>query len=144
MRNSFFTDLANRISSLSSTDRIRQARVSFLKLIEALSGIDSDSVKLYTVLLAPRLGISDVMRPLKEEKVLFDTVFSPSGGEAMPAYYDILKTPVTEDDYRFAKDLVKLGQNVTTPFLTLTLCFAYADGILEEDKADRLDALAGA
>ena len=143
MRNSFFTDLTNRISSLSPTDLVRQARVSCFALIEAMSGIDSDSVKLYTVLLAPRLGISDVMHPLKEEKTLFDTVFSPSGGEAIPAYYDILKTAVTEDDYRFAKDLVKLGKNVTAPFLTLALCFAYSDGILEEDKANRLDALSG-
>ena len=143
MKNSIFTSLAGRIRSLSPIERIRQARVSFLALIEALSGIDSDSIKLYTVLLAPRPGISDVMHPLKEEKTLFDTVFSPSGGEALPAYYDILKTPVTEDDYRFAKDLVKPEQNVTAPFLTLTLCFAYSDGIPEEDKADRLDALAG-
>ena len=76
-----------------------------------------------------------------DEKYIIDEVFGKLFTGGLDTIYEIVNEESGESDYAMLEKIVEVGEAVAMPLLYLILSFAYVDGTIEEDFAERLDRM---
>jgi hypothetical protein len=139
-----FANLENQFKHASKEELVSTAVGSALELHKALDNGDNGGKTAFMFLIiGTRIGVSGDGVINSDEKALIEEVFGKLWQGDMSTIYDMIGTKSSEGDYEIVSDIVKLGNHIAMPFLRYILSFAYIDGVLEDEVAEKLDSLFG-
>ncbi len=142
MRSNMFANIENKFEFAEKDEIVGTALNSLGELFEAMDSME-DQVKFGVMVLGAKLGVAGDGVLNQPEKELIDEVFGRIWNGSMDDIYQMVGADIEDSDYNMVEMLTKLGNPVAMPFLYYTLSFAYIDGTIEDDVAERLDGLFG-
>lgn len=142
MRSRMFANLESEFKS-ATKDRITEiARKSLQDIVINMSSVNT-TARFGVLTLGAQLGVAGDGYIGDEEKHLIDEIFRTIWKGQMEELYSLIREPISEDSYNLVRMVTKFGNPVSTAFLHFILCFAYIDGIFENDVAEKLDGIFG-
>ncbi len=141
-RSNMFANIENIFKFAEKEEIISTALSSLGELLNAIDHMD-DQVKFGIMLVGAQLGVAGDGVLNSQEKELIDEVFGRIWNGSMSEIYDMVGVDIQESDYDMVQNVIQLGNPVAMPFLYYILSFAYIDGEIEDDVAERLDGLFG-
>ena len=141
-RSNMFANIESEFENATKEQIMATAVYKFGEILQAASGLDTDSLFAIQVLGA-KLGVAGDGVINDQEKELINDVFSRSYQGPMEEVYELVGTEIKESDYKAVEMLTQLGNPVAMPFLYYVLSFAYIDGVIEDEVAERLDRIFG-
>lgn len=141
-RSNIFANIENEFENATKEQIMATAVYKFGEILQAASGFDANSLFAIQVLGA-KLGVAGDGKINDQEKELIDDVFSRSYQGPIEEVYELVGAEIKESDYKAVEMLTKLGNPVAMPFLYYVLSFAYIDGVIEDEVAERLDSIFG-
>lgn len=141
-RSNMFANIENKFEFAEKEEIVATALSSLGELFEAIDQME-DQVKFGIMVIGAKLGVAGDGVLNSQEKELIDEVFGRIWNGSMEEIYDMVGADIQESDYDLVQNITQLGNPVAMPFLYYTLSFAYIDGEIEDDVAERLDGLFG-
>lgn len=141
-RSNLFANIENQFEFASKEEITEIAQSSIRELFSAIASLPPEA-KFGVVCLGVRLGVAGDGVLNQDEKNLIDAVLGIAWKGPMSQLYDMVSGEISEDNYETVELLNELGNEVAMPFLYFTLSFAYIDGKIEDEVANRLDSLFG-
>ena len=141
-RSNMFANIENKFEFAEKEVIVATALSSLGELFEAIDQME-DQVKFGIMVIGAKLGVAGDGVLNSQEKELIDEVFGRIWNGSMEEIYDMVGADIQESDYDLVQNITQLGNPVAMPFLYYTLSFAYIDGEIEDDVAERLDGLFG-
>lgn len=142
MRSNMFANLESKFWDASEQELIDTALSALSELLDAIPGRKMETL-FNLALLGARLGVAGRSIPNGKERTVIDGVFSKLYNGSLETLYPIICSEISEEDYKLFTTFTKFGNNVAMPFLQFVLSVAYADGVFEDDVAERLDGIFG-
>lgn len=142
MRSNMFANIENKFEFAEKDEIVGTALSSLGELYEALGSME-DRLKFGIMVIGAKLGVAGDGVLNQQEKELIDEVFGLIWNRSMDEIYQMVGADIGDDDYNAVEMLTNLGNAVAMPFLYFALSFAYIDGTIEDDVAERLDGLFG-
>ena len=130
-------NLIAQIKGKSESKILETANSSKNEFISVSQMSDSQFL-LITLLIAAEIGIEGKKQINTKEKRLVDGVFGNMYTN-MTGVYNFITQPVEEDKWRLIESLAQGGTRLGMPLLKFILCFAYVDGQLGDETAERLE-----
>ena len=141
-RSNMFSNIESKFKNATKQEIINTALDSSIDFIEAVPAIEN-TAKYQAMVVLTRLGVyGDGIISLHEEK-LIDLVFGPLWIGPKEELYEMIAIPIEEADYKLVELFMGLSKKAAIPMLQFILSFAYIDGVIEDDVAERLDSLFG-
>ena len=100
------------------------------------AGFGADILKNF-LLLGAKMSVARQGALNNDEKYIIDEVL----GKLFTGGLEIANEESGESDYEMLERIAEVGEAVAMPLLYLILAFAYVDGTIEEDFAERLDRI---
>lgn len=104
---------------------------------------NSDSVLVMMMFQAARIGICGDNNINDEEREFVARVIGKFYNGSTDEILQLIGEEISEKDYLTLNLFSQLGQDFSIAVLRLILCFAYCDGVLEEEVEERLEQLFG-
>lgn len=142
MRSNMFANLESKFWDASEQELIDTALSALSELLDAIPGQKMETLFNLT-LLGARLGVAGRSIPNEKERAVLDGVFSKLYNGSPETLYPIIRWEISEEDYKLTAMLTKFGNDIAMPFLQFVLSIAYADGVFEDEVAERLDRIFG-
>ena len=142
MRSNMFANIENKFQFASKEEIIVTALDSLSDLLSSLDSFNNQA-KFSLMVVGAKLGVAGDGKINDAEKELIDDIFGRVWKGSMADIYQVVGTPIEENDYSMVKMLTQMGNQVAIPFLHYILSFAYIDEVLEDDVAEKLDELFG-
>lgn len=145
IRSNLFANIENKFEFADKEEITATAFSSLGEIIEALEGKDGfgDKFLFAIMILGAKLGVAGDGIINDQEKELIEEVFGRIWNGSIDEIYELIGTEIEDSDYTLVEVLTQLGNVVAMPFLNYVLSFAYIDGEIEDDVAERLDNLFG-
>lgn len=143
MRSNMFANIENKFEFADEEAITATALSSLGELFDAMGDNFEDNAKFGTMVIGAKLGVAGDGVINAQEKALINEVFGKVWNGSMDDIYDMVGADIEESDYNMVQMLTQLGNTVAMPFLYYVLSFAYIDGEIEDDVAERLDGLFG-
>ena len=113
----------------------------------AATGVTSAKSLMLTVIFSAKIGTGGVKKLSSKQKKLVDHVFSTvlNYNDNMEVIYDMIQTEsIPESTYSPFETIGKAGDRLAgMPLLYHILCFAYIDGTIKPEIAERLENIFG-
>lgn len=135
-----FANIENRFKSMDKDEITETALSSMGELLEAFDSME-DQFKFGLIVTGAKLGVAGDGILNRQEKELIDEVFGDIWNRPIEEVYDFICADITESDYKLVETIAKLNNPVGMYFLYYVLSFAYIDGEIEDDIANKLDKL---
>lgn len=101
-----------------------------------------NEAKIGIMITGSRLGVSGDGVVSEEEKKLICEVYRRfCAKDKINEIIDIIGTEIEDSDYERARKVTELGTDTAMAFLRYVLGFAYIDGMIESDIAEKLDKI---
>lgn len=145
MRSNIFANLESRFWDADEQTLIDTALSALSDMLAEIPGQKVETLISLTFLGA-RLVVAGRSTLNEKERTVINGVFSVFGElfkDSMETLYPIICQEVSEEDYTMTSTLTKLGNDFAIPFLHFILSIAYADGVFEDEVAERLDGIFG-
>ena len=142
-RGNLFANIEDKFRSADKEKIFKVALASledFFKAFEAVRQLE-ENFKFGTMVVGARLGVAGDRVVNSQEKELIDEVFGRVWKGPMEEIYDMVGADIQEGDYEIVKVITRVGNSVAMPYLYYILSFAYIDGKIEDDVAERLESL---
>ena len=142
-RGNLFASIEKKFKSAEQDTIVKVALASledFFKAFEAVRQLE-ENFKFGTMVVGARLGVAGDRVVNSQEKELIDEVFGRVWKGPMEEIYDMVGADIQEGDYEIVKVITRVGNSVAMPYLYYILSFAYIDGKIEDDVAERLESL---
>jgi len=108
-----------------------------IKNLQKFPKINADMI-LQILAASVRIGVMADGKIDEQERRLIKEVFA----EICDGTYDeVLKAidrPLDDRTYKIAEDLLKMSTSLGMEFVNLSICFAYADGVFEDEVSQKL------
>ena len=104
------------------------------------AGFGDDIFKNF-MLLGVKMSVARQGALNNDEKYIIDEVFGKLIAGGLDTIYEIANEESGESDYEMLERILEVGDVVAMPLLYLILAFAYIDGTIEDDFAERLDRI---
>ena len=141
-RSNMFANIENKFEFLEKSKITKIALGALGEFMEALEEKDNQVI-FGIMILGAKLGVAGDGILNRQEKELIDAVFGRFWNGSMDEIYEMVNVEIEEKDYNMVEMLTQLGNSFSIPFLYYILSFAYIDGVIEDDVAERLDRLFG-
>lgn len=141
-RSNLFSNVENKYKFANKQQIIEMSLNATYNLLGAVEFLD-DNATFGIMVVGARLGVSGDGVINKDEKDLIDEIFSRAEFCPLSEVYELLKGPLSGSEYDMVPLLSQMGNHVVMAFLHYVLCFAYADGVFEDDVAEKLDGTLG-
>ena len=141
-RSNLFANIENKFEFADKETITQMALESSYDLIMALEDA-GDNTRFAACLVAAKLGVAGDGTISDEEKELIEEVFGRFVKSPISQVIALIGEEIEEKDYEVVQMFTKLGNDVAMPLLHLILSFAYIDGEIEDDVAQRLDGIFG-
>lgn len=142
MRSNMFANLESKFQFASTEQLVATAKSSMREMFDAMDAFSMDA-KINVALIGIKLGAAGDGVLNAQEKMLIQEVFGASIKVPMEQFCELLEDKPGDDVYNAVRNLTQLGNGVAMPFLHFVLCFAYIDGVFEDDVAEKLDGIFG-
>ena len=136
-----FNSLANQFKNKSESEILSMAMDLRREFVIVISQATNSNVILKSLLLAAAIGVEGKQLNDKEKRLV--DVFFNDICTNMESIYDVITEPLTEENWERIKVLSTVGVAAGMPFLKLILCFAYVDGFLSDEIAEKLEQVFG-
>ena len=138
----FFNDLVNQIKSKTESEILSIATDSMREFIPASQMTDAKRI-FQVLLLAATIGVEGKKQLNAKEKRLIDDFFGDLCSD-ISIVYEFIAQPITEKEWGVLEMFPNMGGvAVGLPLLKLILCFAFVDGKLSNDIAEKLENIFG-
>ena len=143
-RGNLFANIENEYREMSLEDLKTDARENLEKLIlgAQAQGQNLQAAVMMSLSCAD-IGLENKSELTEPEKSLISAVFHPLLNMTDDELYDILCRPSDPQLDVILPAVSKLGNTVAIPVLHLVLCFAYADGEISDELAQKLENYLG-
>lgn len=141
-RGNLFANIESKFRYADKDEITNIALSSMRELVDALDFLD-DRSKLFVMIIGAKLGVTGDGQLNASEKELVDEVFGPVVQESIDYVYDLIRDDIVHSNYETIESLNKAGNTVAMPLLNFILSFAYIDGEIEDEKAEKLESLFG-
>ena len=137
-----FANIENTFRFSSKEELIEIALESVVELLDGCkeAGFGDDIFKNF-LLLGAKMSVARQGALNNDEKYIIDEVFGKLFTGGLDTIYEIVNEESGESDYAMLEKIAEVGEAVAMPLLYLILAFAYVDGTIEEDFAERLDRM---
>ena len=135
-----FANIENRFKSLDKDEITETALSSMGELLEAFDSME-DQFKFGLIVTGAKLGVAGDGALNRQEKELINEVFGDIWNGPIEEVYDFICADVTENEYKLVETIAKLNNPVGMSFLYYVLSFAYIDGEIDDDIANKLDKI---
>ena len=142
-RSNMFANIENRFEFADKETITATAINSLRHMFDEMEDEFEDNIKFGTMVLGAKLGVAGDGVINAQEKELINEVFSKVWNGSMDDIYNMLGSDIEDNEYNMVRKLTQLGNDIAMPFLYFVLSFAYIDGEIEDDVAERLDGLFG-
>lgn len=136
-----FNSLANQFKNKSESEILSMAMDLRREFVIVISQATNSNVIFKSLLLAAAIGVEGKQLNDKEKRLV--DVFFNDICTNMESIYDVIAEPLTEENWERIKVLSTVGVAAGMPFLKLILCFAYVDGFLSDEIAEKLEQVFG-
>ena len=145
MNSNMFENVESKFWDASKEEITSRAVKAALEIDEKLTEYMADGRLIFEFLLTGiRFGVVGDGVINDKEKELIKKVLEEVYNNQMPEeLYECIGTTISDADYALANTLAEPGNPVAMPFLEYVLCFAYIDGVLEDEVAESLDNIFG-
>ena len=137
-----FANIENTFRLSSKEELIDIALESVVELSDGCkeAGFGDDIFKNF-MLLGVKMSVARQGALNNDEKYIIDEVLGKLIAGGLDTIYEIANEESSENDYEMLEKIVRFGNAVAMPLLYLILAFAYIDGTIEDEFAERLDRI---
>ena len=141
-RSMVFRNLEKEFQFASKEALVDMALESVVELSDGCNeaGFGADIFKNF-LLLGAKMSVARQGALNNDEKYIIDEVFGKLFPGGLDTIYEIVNEESGESDYEMLERIAEVGEAVAMPLLYLILAFAYIDGTIEDDFAERLDRI---
>ena len=137
-----FANIENTFRFSSKEELIDIALESVVELSDGCkeAGFGDDIFKNF-MLLGVKMSVAREGALNNDEKYIIDEVLGKLIAGGLDTIYEIANEESSENDYEMLEKIIGFGDAVAMPLLYLILAFAYIDGTIEDEFAERLDRI---
>lgn len=111
-----------------------------IKNLQKFPGMNADMM-LQILAAAVRIGVMADGRIDGQERRLIREVFAEICDGTNEEVLKAVERPLDGRTYKIAEDLLKMSASLGMEFVNLAICFAYADGVFEDEVSEKLSEL---
>jgi len=108
-----------------------------IKFLQKLPKMNADTM-LHVLAAAVRIGVMADGKIDAVERRLIKEVFAEICDGAFDEVMKVVERPLDDRTYKIAEDLLRMSNALGMEFVNLSICFAYADGVFEDEVSQRL------
>ena len=111
-----------------------------IRFLQKIPKMNADTM-LHILATAVRIGVLADGKIDENERQLIREVFSEICDAPFAEVMKVVDRPLDDRSYRIVEDLLKMSNALGMEFVNLIVCFAYADGVFEDEVSERLSAI---